>query len=98
MAMFDVKRNFHVPIPDSLYRALHAEAKRRGQPATQFVRELLEQWEERFRVETLRAQIAEYASRVAGTKADLDPELEAAGIETWNAAAGKSRSRKPRRK
>jgi hypothetical protein len=96
--MQSVKRNFHVPIPDDLYRALRAEAERRGQPATQLVRELLEQWEERRRSETLRAEIADYASVHAGTATDFDPELEAAGIEAWNAGSLKSRPRKARRK
>ena len=92
------KRNFHVPLPDDLYRVLHAEAKKRRQPATQFVRELLEQWEKRLRAETLRTEISEYASREAGTANDLDPELEAAGIETWNAGPVKPRSQKARKK
>jgi hypothetical protein len=85
-------------LPDDLYRVLHAEAKKRRQPATQFVRELLEQWKTGLAAENLRTEISEYASREAGTANDLDPELEAAGIETCNAGPVKTRSQKARKK
>ena len=74
-------RNFHVPLPDDTYRALRAEAGRRRQAATALVREAVEAWLERHRAETLHADIADYAGRYAGTPADLDPALEAAGID-----------------
>jgi hypothetical protein len=96
--MQEIKRNFHVPIPDSLYRSLRAEAQRRGKPATKLVRELLEQWEKRLREETLRSEIADYAFKEAGSTVDLDPDLEAAGIEAWNAGTARSRRRKARKR
>jgi predicted transcriptional regulator len=79
--MAAASRNFHVPLPDEIYRALRSEAGRRRQAATALVREAVEDWLERRRAETLHADIAEYAARHAGTPADLDPALEAAGID-----------------
>lgn len=92
------QRNFHVPISENLYQALRREAERRGQPATRLVRALLEQWEQRLRAQSLHSEIADYASRQAGTSADLDPALEAAGIEALNADSVGSRRRKTKDK
>jgi hypothetical protein len=92
------QRNFHVPIPEHLYPALRREAERRGQPATQLVRALLEPWEERLRAQSLHAEIADYAAAEAGTAADLDSALEAAGIGTLNADTGRNRWRKVKSK
>jgi predicted transcriptional regulator len=84
-------RNFHVPLPDETYRALRSEADRRRRPATALVREAVEDWLERRRAETLHAAIAGYAARHAGTPADLDPALEAAGIDALIEKPRKSR-------
>lgn len=86
-----VNRNFHVPLPDDLYQALRSEAERRQQPATEIVREVLEQWRERLRAQALHAEIVDYASKHAGTAADLDGSLEAAGIEALTRNPVKSR-------
>src|SRR5881296_332237 len=88
------KRNFHLPLPEDLYQMLRVEAERRKRPATEIVREVLEEWQKRLRAETLHAEIADYASKHAGTTADLDPLLEAAGIETLTHDRVKSRRRK----
>jgi len=74
-------RNFHVPLPDEIYHALRSEAARQRRAATTLVREAVEDWLEQRRAETLHADIADYAAGHAGTPADLDPELEAAGID-----------------
>lgn len=74
--------NFHVPMPSQLYRELRTEAERRGVPATALARQVLEEWLEEHRRLTVAEAIAAYAAEVAGTTADLDPELEAATIET----------------
>ena len=79
--MAESHRNFHVPLTDEIYRALRLEADRRRQAATVLVREAVEDWLKRRRAETLHADIVDYASRHAGTSADLDPALEAAGID-----------------
>jgi hypothetical protein len=50
-------------------------------PATELAREALEAWLLERRNAALHADIAEYAAACAGSLADLDPVLEAAGIE-----------------
>lgn len=73
--------NFHVPLQEDLYEELRAQAKRLMRPATELVRQALEQWLEQQRKAALIEAIAAYAAEYAGTAMDLDPELEAAGIE-----------------
>lgn len=75
-------RNFHVPLPDELYQVLRLEAERRRLPATVLVREAVEEWVQRLRAEVLHADIANYAARHAGSSADIDVHMEAAGIES----------------
>jgi predicted transcriptional regulator len=89
--MAESHRNFHVPLPDGLYRALRSEAGRRHQAATALVREAVEDWLERRRAETLHRDIADYAAWHAGTPADLDPALESAGIDALIEKPRKSR-------
>ena len=86
-----LNRNFHVPLSADLYQALRSEAERRRRPATSLVREVLEQWLERLQAEALHNEIAEYAAKHAGTSADLDPALEAAGVEALTSSRTKSR-------
>ena len=86
-----LNRNFHVPLSDDLYRALRSEAEKRRRPATSLVREVLEQWLERLQVEALHNEIADYASKHAGTSADLDPALEASALEVLTRSRVKSR-------
>jgi predicted DNA-binding protein len=75
-------RNFHVPLPDEIYQVLRLEAERRQLPATVLVREAVEEWVERLRAQVLHAEIADYAAKHAGSAADIDVQLEAAGIES----------------
>lgn len=87
-------RNFHLPVQPDLYDALLAEARRAGRPATEVAREALRYWiEMRRRLETERFLQA-YIDAVAGTPQDLDPELEAAGLESLR---GRPRRRRARR-
>jgi predicted transcriptional regulator len=74
-------RNFHVPLPEELYRQLHEEAERLRQPATHIVRQALQSWLDRQRQDLLHEAIHAYAQQLAGSQADLDPELEAAAAE-----------------
>ena len=53
----------------------------------------IESWLREQRKAALHEAIAAYAAKMAGTPADLDPELEAASFEVW-AAPRKSRRRK----
>ncbi len=72
------RRNFHVPLPSDTYDALREEAEMMGVPATTIVREAVEGWIDDQRAKRTREEIAAYAREVAGSRADLDPELEAA--------------------
>jgi predicted DNA-binding protein len=74
-------RNFHVPLPDDLYGRLKEESRRREVPATQMVREAIEVWLDEAEREALHRDISAYAREMAGTEADLDETLEAAGLE-----------------
>ncbi len=73
-------RNFHLPLPDDVYRALREEAAAVKQPATAIARQAIEAWLRERRKATLRDAIAAYAAEHSGTAADLDPTLEAAGV------------------
>ena len=74
-------RNFHLPLPDKLYRDLRAEAQRSSRPATALARQAIEIWL-RHRRRLIRHQgIAAYAAEHAGSVLDLDSQLEAASIE-----------------
>ncbi len=75
------RRNFHVPLPDDLYRALQTEAERAQRPANALAREAIAYWVELRRQEHIDREILAYAQATAGTSADLDPALEAASLE-----------------
>lgn len=74
-------RNFHVPLPERLYEELKMESEQTQRSASALVREAVEVWLEQRRQERLDQAIGEYVAAVAGTSADLDPDLEAAGLE-----------------
>ncbi len=74
-------KNFHLPLPDQTYADLRAQAERAQVPATALAREAIDSW---LREQLRRARhdrIAAYAAEMAGTDLDLDPDLEAAGIQ-----------------
>ena len=74
-------KNFHVPLPADLYSQLREYAEQHRRPATELAREAIHEWIEQRRRESLHRAITAYAEQCAGTGADLDPELEAAGVE-----------------
>jgi hypothetical protein len=76
------QRNFHVPLSQGLYESLHAEARRSHQPATMLARQAIEELVRRRQAEVLHQEIVTYASEASGSDDDLDPALEAAGIES----------------
>ena len=84
-------RNFHLPLPDDVYRALRDEAAAVKQPATVIARQAIETWLRERKRAAVREAIAAYAAEHAGTPADLDVALEAAGLETLR--PGKRRRR-----
>ena len=91
--MATTTRNFHLPLPEPAYRRLREAAGRAKQPATVVARYAIETWLREQRKVALHEAIAAYAAKMAGTPADLDPELEAASLELW-APPKKSRRRK----
>jgi hypothetical protein len=81
--MKSATKNFHLPLPERLYRELQEEAKRRGRPATVVARGAIQAWLRQMRRQEVAQAIAEYAEKYGGTEFDLDPDLERAGIESW---------------
>jgi predicted transcriptional regulator len=76
-------RNFHLPLPEPLYQRLRDVAERANRPATAVARYAIESWLRHQRRTAVREAIAAYATEAAGSRDDLDPELEAASLETW---------------
>ncbi len=88
-------RNFHLPLPEELYRRLRSQAAAAGQPATVVARHAIEAWLRQRRRSAIHEAIAAYATKAAGTLDDLDPALEAASLE--HLAAEERRARRRRR-
>jgi hypothetical protein len=74
-------KNFHLPLPERTYTDLRAEAERAQVPATALAREAIDWWLRQQLRKARHDRIAAYAAEMAGTDLDLDPDLEAAGIE-----------------
>ncbi len=81
--MIDAIRNFHLPLPESLYEELKDEARKRKRPATVLARGAIAAWLRSVRRSEVSEAIAAYATKYAGTEFDLDEAFEAAGIESW---------------
>ena len=76
-------RNFHLALPEDLYRTLRDEAAAAKRPATTLARQAIESWLRERKKAAVRETIAAYAAESAGSPADLDPALEAASLELW---------------
>jgi predicted transcriptional regulator len=87
-------RNFHLPLPEELYRQLRAAAKAANQPATAVARNAIEAWLRQRRRAAIHEAIAAYAAKAAGTIDDLDPALEAASLEHLAAEGRRARRRR----
>lgn len=74
-------KNFHLPLPEQTYLSLRAEAERTGVPATTLAREALDFWLRQQLRKARHDAIAAYAAEMAGTRLDLDVDLEAAASE-----------------
>ena len=70
-------------LPTSVLDALEHRSERTGSSATDLARLAIEAWLEAQRRSDVAEELRDYAERMAGTEADLDPDLEAAGIENW---------------
>ena len=85
-------RNFHLPLPEAVYRRLREEAGRLRVPATALAREAVEARLEDLHRAKLHSELAQYAKQHAGSSADLDRQLEAAGVETLERSGKTQRS------
>jgi predicted DNA-binding protein len=74
-------KNLHVPLSPGLHEKLRREATRTGKPATELAREAIEAALLERQRTALAESIAVYAAAVAGTRDDLDPAVERAGLE-----------------
>jgi len=74
-------RNFHLPLPEEVYRDLREEASRSSRPATVLARQVIELWLRHRRKVARHEAIAAFAAENAGSTLDLDTELEAASLE-----------------
>ena len=81
-------RNFHLPLTDEQHAGLRAASRRARRPATALARQAITDWLDRQRRTERDRQIAEFASKSAGTELDLDPALESASIEHLNDSDG----------
>lgn len=86
--------NLHLPLPESVYACLQAEARRAGRPSTVLVREAVDLWLADLRRRRLDEAIQSYADGAAGTTDDLDPELEAAEVDHAIALHGRQHPRR----
>lgn len=68
-------------MPEETYSRLRTESERTKVPATTLAREAVEWWLREQLRKVRQKAIAAYAEEMAGTRLDLDPELEKAGIE-----------------
>ena len=81
-----VNKNFHLPLPPTLYADLRAAAERVGTPATDVAREAIKVWLKQERRRRIHAELRAYAEVTAGSKDDFDPAVSAAGVESFLAA------------
>jgi predicted transcriptional regulator len=79
-------RNFHLPLPDEVYRDLREEAERSSKPATALARQAIELWLYHRRKLARHESIAAFAAEHAGSRLDLDTDLEAASLQHLVAA------------
>jgi hypothetical protein len=89
-------KNFHLPLPERTWSGLRAEAERAQMPTTALAREAIDCWLRAQAKKARHDQIAAWAAEMAGTDLDLDPNLEAAGIEQF-VHDGKSKTGKKRK-
>ena len=69
-------------MPVALYTGLREAAARAGTPATDVAREAIQAWLNEDRRRQQRTELAAFVAANAGSAWDLDPQWEAAGLET----------------
>jgi len=83
--------NFHLPIPEPLHTELRATANAQGRPATELARDLVREGLARLHRAQRQEELRTFAEAMAGSELDLDPLMEAAGLEAISEGAGKAR-------
>lgn len=68
--------NFHVPLPEDLYKNLKKEAMQFHMAATELARYAIMFWLKKAQKASLHKAISKYAAGCAGTEFDLDKEFE----------------------
>lgn len=76
-------KKMHLPLPPDMHAQLKEESEASGTPSTVLARQAVEEWLVRRRHERVAEEIRAYAQAMAGTEADLDADLEEAGIDAW---------------
>lgn len=74
-------KKLNLPLPEEMHKALFAESRLAGVPATRLARSVLEEWLEQRKRERRREEVRQFAVKHAGSDLDLDSDLEAAATE-----------------
>ncbi len=80
MSMTTFKK-LNLPLPEEMHKALFAESKHAGIPATRLARSAIQDWLDQRRQERRQEEIHEFAMENAGSDLDLDQYLEAAATD-----------------
>ena len=80
MSMTTFKK-LNLPLPEEMHKALFAESKHAGIPATRLARSAIQHWLDQRRQEKLQEEIHQFAMENAGGHLDLDQYLEAAATD-----------------
>lgn len=75
-------KNFHLPLPVSLYDQFIYEAKSQGRVATKLARDILQEWLKERKKQKIAEEITQFAETNAGTDVDIDLALEKEGLQT----------------
>ena len=81
-------KKLNLPLPEEMHRALFAEARRAGVPATRLARTAVENWLTKRVRERRKEEIRRFAIENAGPEVDLDPVVEDAAPESLHALSG----------
>jgi len=76
-------KKMHLPLPPDMHARLKEESEVSRTPTTVLARQAVEEWLDRRRRERIAEEVRAYALEMAGSEADLDSDLEHAGIEAW---------------
>jgi hypothetical protein len=74
-------KKLNLPLPEEMHKALFAESKHAGIPATRLARSAIQAWLDQQRQERRKEEIHKFAMKNAGNDLDLDQYLEAAATD-----------------